>query len=210
MATGTESKGWWATMPGILTALAGLVTAVAGLLVALHQIGALGGEAESVDSPSNSTEDSTPSPVPAGSPMPEGDPFGAVTYAPVGPDGPGAGTPGAAVLTFYDALWANDESTLRAVLDPESDLDLAALRFTRSQASTLNHMADQLDALFDPEGTSASEPVPETEMNVRVEGVWRSGRRARVLVADESGAQHTVDLVRHGDGWKILRLGGAS
>ena len=209
MATGTESKGWWATMPGILTALAGLVTAVAGLLVALHQIGALGGEAET-DPPSNATEDSTPTPVPAGSSVPGGGPGGSVTYAPVGPDGPGAGTAGATVLTFYDALWANDESTLRAVLDPESDLDLAALRFTRSQSNALNHMADQLDALFDPEGTSAPEPVPETEeMNVRVEGVWRSGRRARALVADESGAQHMVDLVRHGDGWKVLRLGGA-
>jgi hypothetical protein len=33
------SKGWWQTIPGILTATAGIVTAVAGLIVALHQAG---------------------------------------------------------------------------------------------------------------------------------------------------------------------------
>jgi hypothetical protein len=34
-----KSKGWWQTVPGILTAIAGIITAMTGLLVALHQIG---------------------------------------------------------------------------------------------------------------------------------------------------------------------------
>jgi hypothetical protein len=34
-----ESKGWWQTLPGLLTAAAGIITAVAGLLVAIHQTG---------------------------------------------------------------------------------------------------------------------------------------------------------------------------
>lgn len=35
----SESKGWWQTLPGLLTAAATVITAVAGLLVALHQVG---------------------------------------------------------------------------------------------------------------------------------------------------------------------------
>ena len=34
-----NSKSWWQTLPGILTAIAGIITAVAGLLVALNQTG---------------------------------------------------------------------------------------------------------------------------------------------------------------------------
>jgi len=34
-----ESKGWWQTLPGILTAAAAIITAITGLLVALHQTG---------------------------------------------------------------------------------------------------------------------------------------------------------------------------
>jgi len=36
-----ESRVWWQTLPGILTAVAGIVTAFAGLIVALHQAGFL-------------------------------------------------------------------------------------------------------------------------------------------------------------------------
>ncbi len=35
----SRSKGWWQTVPGILTAVAGVITAVAGLIIALHQAG---------------------------------------------------------------------------------------------------------------------------------------------------------------------------
>ena len=35
----SEPKGWWQTLPGLLTAAAGIITAITGLLVALHQTG---------------------------------------------------------------------------------------------------------------------------------------------------------------------------
>jgi hypothetical protein len=35
----SDSKGWWQTLPGLLTAAAGIITAVTGLLVAVHQTG---------------------------------------------------------------------------------------------------------------------------------------------------------------------------
>lgn len=34
-----ESKGWWQTLPGFLTAAAAIITALTGLLLALHQTG---------------------------------------------------------------------------------------------------------------------------------------------------------------------------
>ncbi len=37
--TTPESKGWWQTLPGLLTAAAAIITAVTGLLVAVHQTG---------------------------------------------------------------------------------------------------------------------------------------------------------------------------
>jgi len=39
-----KSKGWWQTVPGILTATAGVITAVTGLIIALHQVGLFDGE----------------------------------------------------------------------------------------------------------------------------------------------------------------------
>ncbi len=48
MNEGPQSKGWWQTVPGILTAMAGIITAVTGLIVALHQIGIIGGEEQKV------------------------------------------------------------------------------------------------------------------------------------------------------------------
>lgn len=35
----STGRGWWKTLPGILTALAAVVTAVTGLVVGLHQVG---------------------------------------------------------------------------------------------------------------------------------------------------------------------------
>ena len=40
-----KAQSWWATLPGILTAVAGLVTAVTALVAALHQVGLIGGGA---------------------------------------------------------------------------------------------------------------------------------------------------------------------
>ena len=39
--TESESRGWWQTLPGLLTAAAAAITALTGLLVAAHQIGCL-------------------------------------------------------------------------------------------------------------------------------------------------------------------------
>ncbi len=44
----TQSKGWWKTVPGILTATAGIITAVTGLIVALYQAGIFDGEKQKV------------------------------------------------------------------------------------------------------------------------------------------------------------------
>lgn len=41
MDTKSDSKSWWLTLPGILTAVAGTVTAITGLIAALHQTGVL-------------------------------------------------------------------------------------------------------------------------------------------------------------------------
>jgi hypothetical protein len=35
----SESKSWWQTLPGVLTAVAAVITALTGLLVAVHQTG---------------------------------------------------------------------------------------------------------------------------------------------------------------------------
>jgi hypothetical protein len=35
----SESKTWWQTLPGLLTAAAGAITAITGLLLAFHQMG---------------------------------------------------------------------------------------------------------------------------------------------------------------------------
>ena len=38
----SSPKGWWQTLPGVLTALAAIITAITGLLIAVHQAGFLG------------------------------------------------------------------------------------------------------------------------------------------------------------------------
>lgn len=42
MSDSEGTKNWWATLPGILTAIAGVITAIGGLLLALNQTGLLG------------------------------------------------------------------------------------------------------------------------------------------------------------------------
>src|SRR5215469_4683438 len=57
--TQSDSKSWWQTLPGLLTALAAVITAVTGLLVAVHQAGWF--NHASTPSPSVQTTDPTPS-----------------------------------------------------------------------------------------------------------------------------------------------------
>jgi hypothetical protein len=44
MAENQENKGWWQTIPGMLTAVAGVISALTGFIVALHQIGVFGSD----------------------------------------------------------------------------------------------------------------------------------------------------------------------
>lgn len=44
----SESKGWWQTLPGLLTATAGIITAITGLLIAVHQTGLFGRSSQPV------------------------------------------------------------------------------------------------------------------------------------------------------------------
>ena len=39
MSPEAESKPWWQTLPGLLSAGAAIITAVTGLLIAIHQTG---------------------------------------------------------------------------------------------------------------------------------------------------------------------------
>ena len=59
-----ESKGWWQTLPGLLTAGAGIITALTGLLLALHQAGLLGRSPKPAEPdrkpPSSTSTGSTP------------------------------------------------------------------------------------------------------------------------------------------------------
>jgi hypothetical protein len=50
--TNRESRSWWLTLPGMLSALAGVITAVTGLVVALTQLTGGGGSATPVAAPS--------------------------------------------------------------------------------------------------------------------------------------------------------------
>ena len=48
-----ERKGWWQTVPGVLTATAGILTALTGFIVALHQVGILGVDKKTSSPPQN-------------------------------------------------------------------------------------------------------------------------------------------------------------
>lgn len=48
-----ERKGWWHTIPGVLTAIAGTITALTGLIAALHQVGIVGVDKEKQPLPKN-------------------------------------------------------------------------------------------------------------------------------------------------------------
>ncbi|MGH8477599.1 MAG: hypothetical protein ACRERV_09600 [Methylococcales bacterium] len=48
-----ERKGWWQTVPGILTAAAGIITALTGLIAALHQAGIFVGDNKVQPQPEN-------------------------------------------------------------------------------------------------------------------------------------------------------------
>ena len=55
-----ESKGWWQTLPGLLTAAAAIITALTGLLVALHQTGLFNRDAPAQTQSSSQTAGANP------------------------------------------------------------------------------------------------------------------------------------------------------
>ncbi len=57
-----KPKGWWSTVPGILTAAAGIITAVTGLVIALNEAGIFGGQ-EMADSRSTPVTVSPPTEI---------------------------------------------------------------------------------------------------------------------------------------------------
>lgn len=80
-----KSTSWWATMPGILTALAGIITALTGLVAILVQTGIIGNKEKPASSlvgapASTSSSSSTPPAAKAGEPA--GAPPAAVSAAP--------------------------------------------------------------------------------------------------------------------------------
>jgi hypothetical protein len=63
--SGGNSRSWWLTLPGMLTAIAALITALGGLIVALHQVGVFGVRAAApnglaADSPAAATSIAPP------------------------------------------------------------------------------------------------------------------------------------------------------
>lgn len=62
----SKEKGWWNTLPGVLTATAAVITAITGLIVGLHQAGVFtNGGQEPIESPApaESPESETEPPV---------------------------------------------------------------------------------------------------------------------------------------------------
>lgn len=69
MAGENQQQSFWATVPGVLTAVAGVVTAGTGLLVALGQLGVIGSDDDGGPNAALETTSSPASPGPA-SPSP--------------------------------------------------------------------------------------------------------------------------------------------
>ena len=59
MTEKSSTKGFWKTLPGIITAIAGAITAITGLLVALNQIGVFSDNNQHVSSNASSTREAS-------------------------------------------------------------------------------------------------------------------------------------------------------
>jgi hypothetical protein len=90
MSDAENSKGWWQTLPGVITSLTAVVTALAGLIVAINQTGWFGPQ-------------TTPDPTVASAPTPTAPP-GATPAAPVQSPSPPASQASAARSTYAAEL----------------------------------------------------------------------------------------------------------
>jgi serine/threonine-protein kinase len=61
-----ETKSWWLTLPGIITAISGAIVAITGLLAVLHQAGLLGSSHDGTTTSAPTTQQSTGGVRPAG------------------------------------------------------------------------------------------------------------------------------------------------
>ena len=95
-------RGFWATLPGILTGLAAVITAVGGLVLGLYQYGVLGArhDASSVSSPGTPASEARP-PSPGAQDRPAAD--GRRPHPPR-VDAPRADAPGAAPKRAADTV----------------------------------------------------------------------------------------------------------
>lgn len=59
-----ETKSWWLTLPGIITAISGAIVAITGLLAVLHQVGLLGSSHDgTTETSAPTTQQSTSAPT---------------------------------------------------------------------------------------------------------------------------------------------------
>jgi serine/threonine-protein kinase len=54
-----ETKSWWITLPGIITAISGAIAALTALLAVLHQAGLLGSSHDGTTTSASTTQEST-------------------------------------------------------------------------------------------------------------------------------------------------------
>lgn len=100
MSDEEKSKGWWSTVPGLITSLAAAITAVAGLVVAIKQTGWFAPQT----SPSTMTQLTTPTATPTPTPTPTVTPTpqrGAATPVGDSPRPPPSGSSTAATSASY-------------------------------------------------------------------------------------------------------------
>ena len=71
MSEEPKSKGWWKTVPGILTAFATFLTAITGLIVVINDVGGKAEESALVIEPNTEEEISSPECNPKETPINE-------------------------------------------------------------------------------------------------------------------------------------------
>jgi hypothetical protein len=190
MSDGERSKGWWHTLPGVITSLTAAVTALAGLIVAINQTGWFGSE-----TPPAITTQSTSTPT-AG-------PSAARPVAPAQDASPVASPSSAAGSTYSVELPAMRDyrlgaatfTLLKAEVSPRTtDNDALQIR-----VRMMNH--DRFDANFWDQSfrliVSGVPMAPESDLNdlVRAE----SGGEGDVLFVIPHGTTKGTLKITHDD-----------
>jgi hypothetical protein len=153
--TDSESKSWWQTLPGLLTASAAIITAVTGLLAALHQTGCFNRSSQPPALIQDKSHSAGESSVPTGG-------AGAITQAATGVSGSRAITlpentevrSGEAVFKLLSAHvdpYSPDKVsvhfTIRMTNNDRFEANFWAASFRLSVAGSLQSPANDLDEL---------------------------------------------------------------